>query len=86
MPGLFDSKSIKRKKIIKEINLNNAPSVYVDANEGDILIFPSKTIHGTDPLADNNERISLSADISLVSKYSKLLEHILPPLENWKKI
>tara|TARA_E500000331_G_scaffold352717_1_gene401888 strand:- start:645 stop:1343 length:699 start_codon:yes stop_codon:yes gene_type:complete len=86
LPGLFDSKSIKRKKIIKEINLNNAPSVYVDANEGDILIFPSKTIHGTDPLADNNERISLSADISLVSKDSKLLEHILPPLENWKKI
>ena len=86
LPGLFDSKSVKRKKIIKEVNLNNAPSVYVEANEGDILIFPSKTIHGTDPLANNNERISISADITLIAKESRLLEHLVPPIENWKKI
>ena len=86
LPGLFDSKSVKRKKIIKEVNLNNAPSVYVEANEGDILIFPSKTIHGTDPLANNDERISISADITLIAKESKLLEHLVPPIKNWKKI
>ena len=53
---------------------------------GDIIIFPSKTIHGTDPSVINNDRISLSADIILVAKETESLEHLMPPIQNWEKI
>ena len=56
------------------------------AKEGDIVIFPSKTIHSTQPNASNKERISISADISLIAKDSKLLEHLTPPISNWQKM
>ena len=34
----------------------------------------------------NDKRISISGDIVCVAKDSKLLENIMPPLENWDKI
>ena len=86
LPGLFDSKTIKQKKIVKAVDFNNAPSIFVEANEGDIIIFPSKTLHGTDPSVTNNDRISLSADIILAAKDTESLEHLMPPIQNWQKI
>ena len=35
--------------------------------------------------ANNNERISISADISILAKESKNLEHLTPPFSEWKK-
>ena len=52
----------------------------------DIVIFPSKTPHSTQPNVTNNERISISADITLIAKDSELLEHLTPPISNWQKI
>ena len=34
----------------------------------------------------NNGRISISGDIVCVLKDSSLLEHVMPPLENWDQI
>ena len=34
---------------------------------------------------NNNERISISADISVLAKESKNLEHLTPPFSEWKK-
>lgn len=53
--------------------------------EDDIIIFPSKTLHGTQKNANNNERISISADISIFAKESKNLEHLTPPFSEWIK-
>jgi len=50
-----------------------------------LLIFPSKTIHGTEQGKSNSERISISADIVFLAKDSSTLEHLVPPIENWKK-
>jgi len=72
--------------VIKEFNLLNAPFVDLNTQEDDIVVFPSKTFHKTQPNKMNDGRISISGDIVCVLKDSNLLEHIMPPLENWEKL
>ena len=86
IPGLFKSKSAIERKIIKQMSISTAPRVSVEVKENDIVIFPSKTLHGTERNKSNNERISISGDISFLSKDSNLLEHLTPSYENWKKL
>ena len=54
IPGLFKSKTAIEKKIIKKMSISTAPRVSVDIKEDDILIFPSKTLHGTERYKSNN--------------------------------
>ena len=86
IPGLFKSKTAIEKKIIKKMSISTAPRVSVDIKEDDILIFPSKTLHGTERYKSNNERISISGDVTFLSRDSNLLEHLIPSYENWKKL
>ena len=86
VPGIFTNQTIKNKGIINKFNLFNAPSIDINVEEDDILIFPSKSLHGTQPNKLNKERISISGDVICVAKNSELLENMLPPLENWDKI
>ncbi len=86
IPGLFESPTANRRKILKKIDLHNSSSISIDPEEGDIVIFPSKTPHSTEPNVLNSERISISADITLIAKDSELLEHLTPPISNWQKI
>ena len=60
--------------------------VLFDAKENDIVIFPSKTVHGTQINTPNDERISISADITITAKESSGLEHLTTPLEKWKLV
>ena len=86
IPGLFTSKSLEIKKIVKEITFSSAPRILMEVKEDDIVIFPSKTPHGTDQTLNNNERISISGDVIFLAKNSNLLEHLTPSFENWKKL
>ena len=86
VPGLFTNPTVRRRGIIKENNLFNTPTIDIKTEEDDILIFPSKADHGTQPNKINNERISISADIVCVAKNSELLETIMPPLQNWDRM
>ena len=52
----------------------------------DIVIFPSKTPHQTQPNVKNENRISISADIFIASKNSENLENLVTPFKNWKNI
>jgi uncharacterized protein (TIGR02466 family) len=85
IPQLFTSRSIAKKNIIKKRDLLSSPTVQIPAEEDEIIIFPSKSRHSTQAGINNNERISISADISFLAKNSVGLEHLIPPLENWKK-
>jgi len=85
IPQLFTSPSVNRNKIFKKRTLTNTPRINIEAEEDDIVIFPSKTLHGTEKNINNNERISISADISVLAKESKNLEHLTPPFSEWKK-
>ena len=86
IPGLFTSKSLDIKKIVKEITFSSAPRSLMEVKEDDIVIFPSKTPHGTDQILNNNERISISGDVTFLAKNTSLLEHLTPSFNNWKKL
>ncbi len=85
IPQLFTSPSVNRSKIFKKRTITNTPRINIETKEDDIIIFPSKTLHGTEKNINNNERISISADISVLAKESKNLEHLTPPFSEWKK-
>jgi len=85
IPALFLTKSVGKKSLFKERNANNVGMVDVDCSEDEIIIFPSKTTHSTQANKNNKQRISISADITFVSKSSENSEHLMPPLQKWKK-
>ena len=86
MPGIFRSDTALQKGIVKKMNPFNVTQALVNVEENDIVIFPSKTIHSTQPTNSNDERISISADIVCVAKNSNLLEMGMPPLNEWTKM
>ena len=70
---------------VNKRDILNSSKVVFDTKEDEVLVFPSKTIHGTEQGKSNSERISISADIVFLAKDSSTLEHLVPPIENWKK-
>jgi uncharacterized protein (TIGR02466 family) len=86
LPGLFLSPTSNKRQIIKKRNISNTAAIVFDAKEDDIVIFPSKTPHQTQPNIENNNRVSISADIFIASKNSENLEHLVTPFKNWKSI
>ena len=84
--GLFGSKTGGRN-VVKKMNPLNASVVNIDAKEGDLVIFPSKTFHGTsqNPSTNNKDRISIAADISIFAKDSTNLEQFITPINEWEK-
>ena len=86
VPGIFRNPTIKDNGVIKGFSLFNAPSVDLNTQEDDIVIFPSKAFHRTQADKMNAGRISISGDIVCVLKDSNLMENIMPPLKNWEKL
>ena len=86
IPGLFGSRTLVQKKLIKEVTLTTATRVSLDIKEDDIVIFPSKTPHSTEQIKTNAERISISGDIIFLAKNTNLIEHLTPNFKNWKKL
>tara|TARA_B110000008_G_scaffold262579_1_gene285069 strand:+ start:129 stop:821 length:693 start_codon:yes stop_codon:yes gene_type:complete len=86
IPGLFTSRTMRAGGVLKQTNLFNASSLDIKIEEDDILVFPSKTLHGTQPNKLNKGRISISGDVICVAKNSELLETMMPPINNWNKM
>ena len=53
--------------------------------EDEIVIFPSKTAHSTMRNSSNEDRISISGDISIILKKSNQFEQLLPNPNFWQK-
>ena len=68
-----------------KVNYDNAKFVNIYPEVDELYIFPSKTTHSTSENKTTFERISISADVSIVTKHSKNLEHLLTPIDNWMK-
>ena len=86
IPGLFSSKTLVQKKLLKEISFATATRIALDVKEDDIVIFPSKTLHSTDQIKTNYERISISGDVIFLAKNTNKIEHLMPNFKNWKKL
>ena len=85
-PGLFHSSSEKSSsKDYYKANFFNARNVNIYPKVDEIYIFPSKSIHSTSPNKTHEERISISADISIITKESENIENLITPIDKWMK-
>ena len=82
--GLF-TLSKAELEIIKRPGDRTLNRIYVEPEEGEILIFPSKTLHSTAPNMTTDPRISISADIVVTLKDSSGHETLMPAIENWQR-
>lgn len=73
------------KSLINKANVYNSDKSMFDPIQDSIIIFPSKTPHGTTPNKSNYPRISISGDITIMLKNSDGFEHLMPNYENWTK-
>ena len=53
-------------------------------SQGEILIFPSKTLHSTTPNETDSPRISISADVTTMLKDSTRHETLMPHFSYWQ--
>ena len=81
---LFSYDKLK-KGLLHDINNLNQTVFEIDAVEDEIVIFPSKTAHFTMRNLSNEDRISISGDISIMLKNSNQFEHLLPNPNFWQK-
>ena len=81
--GLFTLSKVDLE-IIKRPGDRTLNRMYVEPEEGEILIFPSKTLHSTAPNMTAEPRISISADIVVTLKESNGHETLMPAIENWQ--
>jgi ectoine hydroxylase-related dioxygenase (phytanoyl-CoA dioxygenase family) len=64
----------------------NSNHVDMDLNEGQVVIFPSKTLHQTIQSESDEDRISLVADIAIMLKDDSECEKFMPAFSLWKKL
>ena len=83
-PGIFTSLTLSK---IVTPNIYNVSTVRLDTDVDDIIIFPSKTMHSVLPSvsAGSKDRISISADVSMIIKNSTNSETLLTPVDKWMK-
>ena len=86
VPKIFQTSPVKSQidNFFKP-NYDNAKFVNISTEVDELYIFPSKTTHSTSENKTTFERISISADVSIITKHSKNLEHLLTPIDNWIK-
>lgn len=84
LPGLFESRM--GSVFNGPRTPANSSTTLVEVEEGDMVIFPSKTVHATEPHQSGTPRISISADIIVTLKNSASHEFALPNLSHWKKM
>jgi hypothetical protein len=85
VPNLF-SAAVAVQPFFTERTPFNSNHVDLDLNEGQVLIFPSKTLHQTITSEAADERISLVADIAVMLKEEVECEKFMPDFSHWKKI
>ena len=83
IPGLLHKENFLDNTITPSLLL--APGAAIPVEDDTLLLFPSKTRHGTEKSAASEERISIAADILAVLRKSHGREYFLPPLERWRK-
>ena len=68
-----------------KVNHFNTNTINFSPEVDEVYIFPSKTTHSTSQNKTTEERISVSADVSVVAKNSENMEFVLTPINKWKK-
>lgn len=82
--GLF-SLSKEQMGIIARPGSRTLNRIYVEPEEGEILIFPSRTLHSTAANMTDQPRISISADVIVTLRDSAGHETLMPSVDNWRQ-
>ena len=82
-PGLFEGHS-RSMGLITESTVLNSEMVDLPVEEDDIVIFPSKTFHGTEPNETTGTRVSIAIDVIVTLKDSGGVEYLMPPTGRWR--
>ena len=72
--------------ILRTQEVFNVKSAVLDSEEDGVVIFPSKTRHGTQPNETEDVRISISADIVVTLKERVSVEYLMPAIGEWGKV
>ena len=82
IPGLLERQNFELGVLTASLALT--PAVTVEVENDTLLIFPSKTRHGTERNESGQERVSIASDILAVLKHPHGREFMLPPVDMWK--
>ena len=52
--------------------------------EDDVVIFPSKIYHATEPNEGEGQRVSIAVDVVAALKDSAGVEYVMPPVRQWR--
>ncbi len=85
IPNLFSAATAVQPFFIERTPFNSN-HVDMDLNEGQVVIFPSKTVHQTIQSESDEDRISLVADIAVMLKADSECEKFMPAFSLWKKL
>lgn len=81
--GLFEPQS-KELGLIRDFNILNSEIVNFPVAEDDVVIFPSKTYHATEPSPTGETRVSIAVDVVVALRDAGGIEFLPPPLANWR--
>jgi len=82
--GLFEPHS-HDQGLIKEGSILNSEFVNLPVEEDDIVLFPSKTYHATEPNPTDGPRVSISTDIVVTLADSGEVEFVMPDVNQWRE-
>lgn len=64
----------------------SAPQIFFPVEEDDIVVFPSSAMHGVLSGRQNEPRISIAADTTIVTNSMVGDETLLPPVSVWRRL
>ncbi len=82
MGNLFGRRMVEMG-IVERPSPLNSNQISIEATEGDVIVFPSKTEHSTSPNLTDQDRISIAVDVVATLRDSTRLEWGLPDVGNW---
>lgn len=82
-PGLFEPHA-RSQGLLTGSSLANSEIVNLPVAEDDVVIFPSKVYHATEPNETDGRRVSVAVDVVAVLRDATGIEYVMPPVRQWR--
>lgn len=84
-PNLF-APAMVQAGLVREVTQFNTQKVYLEPQQDEVLIFPSKVLHEIPTNQAEGVRVSIACDIVATVDDSARLEYLLPRPESWQRV
>ena len=84
-PGIFSSHAVENG-YFAELTTFNTKSATTEISEDEIVVFPSKTPHASEPNNSDLPRVSIAADLLVTLKGPSRGEYSIPDVRNWRTL